>query len=70
MTIYSVIDIDTAIDYEPGEEVIGPAEAATPEEAIHEVLKAHVPGRWNVRELNPKGFDAVILPTLKAIPIG
>lgn len=67
MPLYSVIDIDPAMNYEPGEEVLGTSEAETPEEAINAVLKTCVPGLWNVRALNPKGFDAVVLPYLKAV---
>ena len=68
MPLYSVIDIDPAMNYEPGEEVLGTAEAATPEEAINEVLKAH--GILYIRAFDPKGFDAEVLPYLKAVPVG
>ena len=40
---YNVIDIDPAMDYLPGEEVIGTVEAETPEEAILAALKAISP---------------------------
>ena len=72
MTIYSVIDIDPtgAMHYEPGEEVLGTAEAATPEEAINEVLKTCIPGLWNARAFDPKGFDTWVSPHLKAVPVG
>ena len=37
---YSVIDIDPAMDYDAGEEVMGTVEADSPSEAIGKVLNA------------------------------
>ena len=65
MPLYSVIDIDPAMNYEPGEEVLGTVEATTQSEAIHEVLKTL--GILYVRAFDPKGFDAEVLPYLKAV---
>ena len=37
---YNVIDVDPAMQYEPGDEVIGSVEADTAYEAIDKVMKA------------------------------
>ena len=63
---YKVIDIDPAMDYEVGEDVIGSTEANSPGEAIGKVLKAI--GVDVLKAYDPDAYAFHILKYVKAIP--
>jgi hypothetical protein len=63
---YHVIDIDPAMHYDPGEEVIGTVEAASPDEAIAKVL--HTIGVDVLKAHDPDGYTKHILDNVKAVP--
>ena len=67
--IYNVIDIDPAMDYAPGEEVLGEVMADSANAAIAAFIKdGPIPGLHQLQAFDPQGFAEYILPTLQAIP--
>ena len=63
---YDVIDIDPAMDYDAGEEVIGTAEANSGDEAIAKVLKAL--GVDVLKNYNADEYAFHILKNIDAVP--
>ena len=65
--LYTVSDI--ALDYEPGEEIVGTVEADSPEEAIVAALKAISPTYLaDMIRSDPDGVAKYILPDFVAEP--
>ena len=64
---FNVIDIDPAMHYDAGQEVIGTVDAASPEEAIAKVL--HAIGVDVLKAHDADGYAAHILKYTKAIPV-
>jgi hypothetical protein len=69
--LYTVSDV--ALDYEPGDEIIGTVEAESPEAAILAALKAISPSMAvdmadAVRNY-PQDFAKYVLPAFKAEPV-
>ena len=63
---YNVIDTDPSMLYDPGQEVIGSVDAASPDEAIIKVMKAI--GVDVLKPFNPKEYAATILKHVEAVP--
>ena len=63
---YNVIDTDSSMDYDPGQEVIGSVDAASPDEAIAKVMAAI--GVDVLKPFNPKEYAAIILEHVEAVP--
>ena len=63
---YNVIDIDPAMNYETGQEVIGTVEAVSADEAIAKVLKAI--GVDVLKVYDPNEYAAHILKYVEAVP--
>ena len=63
---YNVIDTDEAMDYEPGQEIIGSVDAASPDEAITLLMKAI--GVDVLKPHNPEEYAAIILQHVEAVP--
>ena len=63
---YNVIDTDPSMLYEPGDEVIGSVDAASPEEAITKVMKAI--GVDMLKAYGPEEYAATILKHVEAVP--
>jgi hypothetical protein len=62
---YNVIDSDPAMDYDPGENVIGTVDAASPDEAIAKVMNAI--GLDVLKPHSPSEYTAIILEHVKAV---
>jgi len=67
MTVYKVIDTDISMNYAIGEEVIGSAEADSPNEAIAKVMNDL--GVDVLSAFDPEGNKAHVLKHLKAVKI-
>jgi hypothetical protein len=69
--LYKVSDI--ALDYAPGEEIIGTVEADSPEAAILAALKAISPSMAvnmaDAARNQPDDFEKYVLPAFKAEPV-
>ena len=63
---YNVIDIDPAMDYATGQEVIGTVEAVSADEAIAKVMKAI--GVDVLKVYDPNEYAAHILKYVEAVP--
>ena len=63
---YNVIDTDPSMLYEPGQEIIGSVDAASPDEAISRVMKAI--GVDVLKPFNPKEYAAIVLEHVEAVP--
>jgi hypothetical protein len=67
MTKYNVIDIDPAMDYAPGEEIIAVVEAESAAAAIAAVM-AQVGFSAAVIATDPDGYAKHVLPHVEAVP--
>jgi hypothetical protein len=63
---YNVIDTDSSMLYDPGQEIIGSVDAASPDEAITLVMKAI--GVDVLRAYGPEEYAATILKHVEAVP--
>jgi len=64
---YSVIDIDPAMDYAPGDEVLGAVEASSADEAIAKVMRSI--GVDSLKAWDPAGYAKHILAHVKAVEV-
>ena len=63
---YNVIDIDPAMTYDPGEEVIAVVEAEDADAAI--AVAMHIVGADVVKNFDPDGYAKYITAYVDAIP--
>ena len=64
---YNVIDIDPAMTYDPGDEVIAVVEADSADKAIAAVM--HIVGADVMKNFDPDGYAEHVLPMVAAIPV-
>ena len=67
MTEYNVIDIDPAMDYAPGEEVIAVVEADSAAQAVAAVM-AQIGFSAAVIATDPNGYAKHVLANVEAVP--
>jgi hypothetical protein len=66
MTEYNVIDIDPAMDYAPGEEVIAVVEADSAAAAVDMAMA--IVGVDALRAYDPDGYAEHVLANVEAVP--
>ena len=64
--LYNVIDTDPSMLYDPGQEIIGSVDAASPDEAISKVMAAI--GVDVLKAYGPEEYAATILKHVEAVP--
>ena len=64
---YNVIDIDPAMTYDPGENVIAVVEAEDADAAI--AVAMHIVGADVMKNFDPEGYAEHVLPFVAAIPV-